>query len=102
MGGLGPGEGHDMGRLGTGEHNASRLGTGWAWAREWARANWARTGHDRIVSERHGYPLVISISCLQNYLVQFVLHYVLSHPSCHFSEVKDGVYGWLWRRVSFR
>jgi hypothetical protein len=59
------------------------LGTDWAWARagtghalgtDWARVrartrhgrDWARTGHGhgrvghgRIVSERHGYPLVI-------------------------------------------
>ncbi len=26
---------------------------------DWARTDWAWTGHDQIVSERHEYPLVL-------------------------------------------
>jgi hypothetical protein len=41
MGGLGPGEGHNTGRLGMGGHG--------------------RAGHGRIMSERHVYPLVMRL-----------------------------------------
>jgi hypothetical protein len=47
-----------MGGLGSGEeHNKDELGTSWARA----RIGHGRSGHDQIVFERHGYPLVIIV-----------------------------------------
>jgi hypothetical protein len=43
-GGLGPGKGHDTGRLGTGG-----LGT------DWARTGHEQAGHSRIMSKHHGH-----------------------------------------------